>query len=148
MMEATAAPVRWAAEETVRGLRDPWSVGESRGEMPGGGQSITIMTLGYDPQKERYVGTFVGSMMTNLWVYERSLDESGNVLTLDTEGPGMKKGTMAKYKDVIEFKTDDLRTLTSVVQGEDGQWTRIMTADYRRKSQRNVESYRKTRTVR
>ena len=120
MMEATAAPVRWAAEATVRGLGDLWSVGESRGEMPGGGQSITIMTLGYDPQKERYVGTFVGSMMTNLWVYEGSLDESGNVLTLDTEGPGMKKGTMAKYKDVIEFKTDDLRTLTSLVQGEDG----------------------------
>ena len=135
MMEATAAPVRWTAEETVRGLRDLWSVGESRGEMRGGGQSITIMTLGYDPHKERYVGTFVGSMMTNLWVYEGSLDESGNVLTLDTEGPGMKKGTMAKYKDVIEFKSDDLRTLTSVGAGRRRtQWTRIMTANYRRKS--------------
>ena len=33
-----------------------------------------IMTLGYDPQKKRFVGTLIGSMMTHLWVYDGALD--------------------------------------------------------------------------
>ena len=55
--------------------------------MPGCGPSTTIMTLGYDPQKERFVGTFVASMMTHMWHYNGSLDAAEKVLTLDTEGP-------------------------------------------------------------
>jgi hypothetical protein len=35
--------------------------------MPGGGAATMFLTLGYDPQRERYVGTWIGSMMTHLW---------------------------------------------------------------------------------
>ena len=42
----------------------------------------TLMTLGYDPRKKRFVGTFVGSMMTNLWIYDGELDKDERVLTL------------------------------------------------------------------
>jgi hypothetical protein len=91
------------------------------------------MTLGYDPQKKAYVGTFVGSMMTNLWVYEGQLDASGTVLTLDTEGPGMgADGKPAKYRDIIEIKSSDQRVMTSEMLGEDGKWRRVVTANYRR----------------
>jgi hypothetical protein len=92
------------------------------------------MTLGYDPARGKFVGTFVASMMTHLWVYEGTLDSAGKVLTLDTEGPGMAgDGKMVKYKDVIEFKSDDHRTLTSHMLGDDGKWQQFMTAHYRRK---------------
>ena len=122
--------------ETVRSLGGVWILCEGRFEMPGGGQGVTIMTLGYDPAKKRFVGTFVGSMMTNLWIYEGSLN--GNVLTLDAEGPGFSPegkptGKMAKYKDVIEITSDGQRTLTSNILGEDGKWTQFMQAQYRRK---------------
>ena len=120
--------------ESVRSIGGLWTMGEGRGEMPGGGQAITIMTLGYDPTKKRYVGTFIGSMMTYMWLYDGTLDATGKVLTLDTEGPHFgTEGKMAKYKDVIEFVSDDHRTLTSHMQGDDGTWSKFMTAHYRRK---------------
>jgi hypothetical protein len=92
------------------------------------------MTLGYDPTKKKYVGTFIGSMMTYLWVYEGELDASGKKLVLNAEGPHfVEAGKMAKYRDTIEFLSDDHRTLTSHMLGDDGQWNHFMTAHYRRK---------------
>jgi hypothetical protein len=126
-------PPHSAWSERIRSLHGLWVVAEGHGEMPGGGAATTMMTLGYDPQKKRYVGTWVGSMMTHLWVYEGWLDETGRVLTLDTEGPDFAAGGgMAMYQDVIEFKSDDHRVLTSRVLN-DGAWKEFMTAHYRRK---------------
>jgi hypothetical protein len=92
-----------------------------------------VLTLGYDPQQQRYVGTWIGSMMTHLWLYEGSLDAAGRVLTLNAEGPDMAAaGKMAQYKDMIDLKSDDHRVLTSHIRGEDGEWHGFMTAHYRR----------------
>ena len=80
------------------------------------------MTLGYDPQQQRYVGTWIGSMMTHLWVYDGELDEASGVLTLEAEGPAMAgDGTMARYRDTIEFRSNDHRVMTSSVLGPDGR---------------------------
>lgn len=72
------------------------------------------MTLGFDPAKGRFVGSFIASMMSMMWLYEGSLDAEGKSLVLDTEGPSMTgDGSMAKYQDVITFLSPDHRTLTS-----------------------------------
>jgi hypothetical protein len=102
--------------------------------MPGGGPATTLMTLGYDPQKQRYVGTWIGSMMTYLWVYDGEMDAAGKVLTLNAKGPSMAgDGTTGQYRDVIEMRSGDHRVLTSHVLAEDGTWQQFMTAHYRRK---------------
>lgn len=120
--------------ESVRSLSGLWILAEGQGEMPGCGEATTMMTLGYDPQKQRYVGTWIGSMMTYLWLYDGELDATENVLMLNSDGPAMtSEGKMAKYRDVIEFKNDDHRVMTSHVLGDDGQWHGFMTANYRRK---------------
>jgi hypothetical protein len=120
--------------ESVRSLGGLWVLAEGQGEMPGCGTATTMMTLGYDPQKQWYVGTWIGSMMTHLWVYDGELDASKNVLTLNSDGPSMSaEGEMAKYKDVIEFKSDDHRMMTSHVLSDDGKWHQFMTVNYRRK---------------
>lgn len=107
-------PDKCTGTESVRVLGGLWIVAEGQGEMPGGGAATTMMTLGYDPQKKRYVGTWIGSMMFYLWVYDGALDGGERVLTLEAEGPDMAiEGKMARYKDVIEFKSDDHRVLTS-----------------------------------
>jgi hypothetical protein len=130
-------PMKNTGVESVRSLGGLWTIGEGRGEMPdGGGPMTSIMTLGYDPQKGTFVGSFVASMMTHLWIYERgTLDASGKVLTLDARGPSFSgDGTMADYQDMIELLGDDHRTLSSRVRGEDGTWSPVfMSAHYRRK---------------
>ena len=137
-MEATMAPdqppMKSSGTESVRSLGGLWTLGEGRGEMPDGKPALTLMTLGYDPAKKRFVGTFIGSMMTHLWQYEGTLDAARRVLTLDTEGPSFSGGPdLVRYKDVIEFVDDDHRTLSSSVEGPDGKFTKFMTVHYHRK---------------
>jgi uncharacterized protein DUF1579 len=120
--------------ETVRSIGGLWIQAEGRGDMPGGGPATTVMTLGYDTLKKRYVGSWVGSMMTYMWVYDGELDTAERVLTLNSEGPSMSgDGTLSAYQDVIEFKGDDHRTLTARVRKPDGTWQPFMTVTYRRK---------------
>lgn len=122
-----------AGTQSVRSVGGLWIVAEGSTEMPGGGPASMILTLGYDPARQRFVGTWFGSMMTHLWVYEGTLDETGTVLTLDTEGPGFGgDGTMSRYQDVITIRGDGTWTLAGRLHGPDGQWHEFMTSVHRR----------------
>lgn len=133
--EAGKPPERATGTETVRSLGGVWFLAEGEGEMPGGGHVTSVMTIGFDPQKQRYVGTWIASAMTHLWVYEDGeLDAAERTLTLSATGPSMTgDGRTARYKDVIELRSDDHRVLTGWVLGDDGKWQQLMTAEYRRK---------------
>lgn len=126
-------PMKSTGQETVRSLGGLWTVGEGENQMPDGDIFQSIMTLGYDPLLQRFVGTYVAGCMTHLWPYNGSLDTDEKVLTLDSAGPScVGDGTMAKYQDIIEFLSDDHRTLSSQYLGPDGQWVPFMKAHYHR----------------
>jgi len=119
--------------ESVKGIGDLWIVCEGKGEMPGGGEANMRLTLGYDPAKKKFIGSWVGSMMTHMWVYEGELDAAGKVLTLNTTGPSMTEpGKMEQYRETIELKTNDHRVFSSSMKGLDGKWATFMTCHYRR----------------
>jgi len=124
------APVQMTGTERVRSLGGLWILAEGVGEMPGGGTANSQMTIGFDPAQGAFVGTFVASMMTHLWLYRGTLE--GDTLTLDTEGPDFGGGGMARYQDIIALQGDDARTLTSRMQMPDGGWQQVMSARYRR----------------
>jgi hypothetical protein len=133
-MGADAPPTKMAGSESVRSIGGLWTMGEGHGEMPDGSPAVTFMTLGYDPQTKRFVGNFIGSMMTHMWIYNGALDADRRVLTLDTEGPDFSGApAMARYQDLIEFVSNDHRILKSRLQDKDGNWHQFMTAHYRRK---------------
>jgi hypothetical protein len=134
-MEPGKPPEKCHGTDTVRSLGGLWILAEGQGEMPGAGPVSMVLTLGYDPQRKRFVGTWIGSMMTHLWVYEGSLDAADRALTLETEGPSMAapESKTARYRDVMEFKSQDYRVLTSHTLSEDGVWHQFMTVHYRRK---------------
>jgi hypothetical protein len=133
-MQAGCPSEKSYGEETVRLLGDLWILAEGRGQMPGGGEASTLLTLGYNPAVQHYLGTWVGSMMSHLWVYKGMLDAGGAVLTLDTEGPSMSgDGSMARYRDVVRVLAADHRVLESEVLTAGGAWQKFMTAHYRKK---------------
>lgn len=126
-------PMKDTGSESVRSLGGLWTMGEWH-NLCDGKPSVCIMTLGYDPARQKFVGTFVASIGTHLWVYEGELDAAGRVLTLNAEGPDFSGGPgLIKYKDVIEFHSDDHRTLSSHMQGPDGEFKQFMTAQFHRK---------------
>ena len=121
-------------ENVERGLPLGIVLCEGRGESPGGGTSNMLMTLGYDPKKKSFVGTFIGSMSSYMWIYETgTLDATESALTFECDGPDFEhEGKLKRYRDTIEWKSDDHRVLRAQVQGDDGTWTEMMTSHYRR----------------
>ena len=119
--------------ETGKMMGGFWLVSNGAGEMMGMKVS-TMLTLGYDPDKKKYVGTWVDSMTSMLWRYEGTVDDSGKKLTLDTEGPCMMKGNqITKFKEVMEIIDKDNKVFTSSMMGDDGKWVPIMKVTSKRK---------------
>lgn len=135
VMGPNEPPIKSTATETVRSLDGLWIVAEGEGAVPGEDKiSKSVMSLGYDPVQKKFVGTFIASVMYHLWVYKGSLDATGKILTLDTEGPSFSGDGLAPYQDIIEIVGPDHRRLSSQVLGDDGNWTRFMTANYYRQT--------------
>ncbi|RUL87103.1 DUF1579 domain-containing protein [Tautonia sociabilis] len=118
--------------EVVRSVGGLWVVAEGIGEMPGAGPSETIMTLGFDARAGRYVGTFVASAMTHLWISGGELDAAGRVLCLDNEGPSLDGTGTSRYRDVITILSEDERVMTSHHRTGEGSWDPLLTMRYRR----------------
>lgn len=117
---------------TYRMLGGLWVISEMSGEMPGM-KFEAVQTIGYDPEAKAYVGTWVDSMMNHLWKYKGHVDETGNKLLLEAEGPNpMDAGKIAKFRDSYEFDGKDHIIARSEIMGEDGEWVEMMTGDMRR----------------
>jgi hypothetical protein len=126
-------PLKTKGTETTRKIGNFWTIAEVRSEFMDQPFNA-VLTLGYEAERKKYVGTWVDSMMPYLWNYTGDVDPTGNILTLETRGPCPKRpGELSNFKEVIELKGDDQRVFTSSMQEEDGSWTKLMTVNYRRK---------------
>ncbi|MFN7101989.1 MAG: DUF1579 domain-containing protein [Pseudorhizobium sp.] len=119
--------------EVVRSLHGIWFVAEGNGRMPGGNAATTVLTLGFDPAKGRYTGSWIGSMMSHMWVYEGDVSADGSTLSLYTTGPDFADpGKTGDYREQIAFTDDDHRIFTSSAKQPDGSWKQFMEARYAR----------------
>lgn len=125
-------PIKSKGTESARMLGDFWVVSEVEStfmDMP----FSAVLTLGYDPDKKKFVGTWVDSVSSYFWQYEGTLDADGKTLTLETEGPCVRTpGKHARFRDVIEIKSRNERTLTSRAL-IDGKRETMVTVHSRRK---------------
>lgn len=127
-------PMKSSMVTTMRKIGELWIVGEMVGDTPGGTPAISIISLGFDPTKNRFVGTFISSVMTHLWPYEGTLDDANQLLTLDSLGPGFTGALEAKYQDTIEIFSPEHFQMRSQTLTESGQWNQFMVADFRKRA--------------
>jgi hypothetical protein len=120
--------------ESARMVGGFWLVADAKSTSPMNPPWISVVTLGYDQERERYVGTAVDSMTSHLWQYEGTLDAERNVLTLTTEGPcPLTPGRAARFRETIEIKDKDHKIFTSFMQSGNGEWERVLTVTSVRK---------------
>lgn len=132
-MQPDQPPVESAGTDSVRALGGHWIIAEAKTTMMGAPYT-GILSLGYDAQKKHFTGTWIDSMGGYLWVYKGTLNDAGDTLTLETEGPSLESpDKTARYKEVIQIMDKDSRTFTSSMETADGKWKKILTIEYRRK---------------
>ena len=125
-------PIKCEGTMNYRMLGELWLVSDFKAEVMGT-TTNAVQTIGYDPAKKKYVGTWIDSMNNTMWQYAGSVDESGKILTLEAEGPNfMAEGKLTKFKDTYEFKSPDHIVAASSMLGEDGKWVTFMTGNMRR----------------
>jgi hypothetical protein len=124
-------PGMWTGTESVVPFGDVWVRCEGESVTPGGTPMRSLMTLGFNPATNRYVGTWIGTVMTHQWVYDGQVE--GESLLLDSYGPDMEDPSVTQlYRDVIEWVDDGHRRLRAMVQQADGSWNEFMVTDYYR----------------
>ena len=131
-MQPDQPPMTTSGSEVCRMVGGFWMVGDgsgSMGEMP----YAHRITLGYDPGRGKYIGTWIDSMMSYMWQQEGELDDAGNTLTMRTEGPCPMSGKTLQFREVTEFKSADHRLFTSFVQQDDGSWQPGLIVNFKRR---------------
>jgi hypothetical protein len=127
--------VEFEGIESVQSIGEIWYIAKGSNQTPCDDdlQANSMMTLGYDPQKECYVGCFVCSMMNWMWQYDQGqLDDTGKILTLKATGPLCTGEGLAEFEDAVEIVDADHRILRSRMKMPDGQWQQIMQGHYQR----------------
>ncbi|MGN7291926.1 DUF1579 domain-containing protein [Rhizobium sp. SAFR-030] len=119
--------------EEVRSLNGIWFVAECRGSMPDGSDVTAMLTLGHNGETGRYVGSWIGTMMEHMWVYDGELSADEGTLCLYTTGPSCTDAPgMQACREEMSFSDDDHRRFVSSMKQPDGSWKQFMRADYLR----------------
>jgi len=111
-----------------------WLVSRFEGEAAGM-PFVGVGTSGYDPEKKKYVGTWVDTMTPHLMITEAEYDEEKKPLTGTAEGrdPHTKKPYTAKI--VARYVDDDTRVFEMHMPGEDGKEFKMMEITYKRRAE-------------
>jgi hypothetical protein len=131
-MKPGEPPMKFKGNSSAKSLGGFHVIVENKAEIMG--QPWTgVLTLGFDPAKKKYVGTWVDSFSSYQWKYEGAVDAAGKVLTMDTEGPDCMTGKIMKFREKIELTGKEGYVFTSE-RHDDGKWTRLVRVVYTRKT--------------
>lgn len=132
MAEPGKPPLKVEATETTRRIGQLWVLTHAEAK-PSAMPFARALTLGYDPAKKKYVGTWVDSNSTYIGKSEGTLDAAGTTLTLEGEIPHPYDNVrLIKVREVIELKSPDHKVVTTSLQGDDGNWLTLVTVNARR----------------
>ena len=119
--------------ESGKMLGDFWAVMKNKGQFQGK-EFVGVFTLGFDPEKKSFIGTWYDNMSSYMWQYTGKIDSAGKTLTLESEGPCPGHGgKIMKVREILEIKTPEHKVFTSMVE-KDGKWVKGMVINYRKRA--------------
>lgn len=123
-------PTLSKAVETNIMVGDVWLVTDFKGEMAGAAFHGSSQ-MGYDPQKKKYIGSWVDSAGPYPTAMEGTYDAAKQTLTIVGTGKD-PNGAEMKMKLVTVYKENDTRTMSMFIEAG-SEWMRVMEVDYQRK---------------
>lgn len=113
--------------ETARMIGHFWLLIEGKTEFPEGGECHYQFTLGFNPETGRFVGNWIGSVMTLFWVYDGELSADGRSLILHSQGPFFdEEGGTTSWQDIITVEDTNHRELNAKYLDRTGNWVPMM----------------------
>jgi hypothetical protein len=128
-------PMHTSGTHVVRSIGGFWVIVEGHEQQSDGDDHHMIITYGYDPDRGRYVGSFISSMGSRMWVYDGEMDAQGKMLSLYADGPDWSgdASKLVPYRDAVLFNDDGSWTMTSAVKEDSGNWRQFMEMRCRRR---------------
>ncbi len=108
-----------------------WFLLDCSGDAPDGTPWTSQFTLGFDPARGKFVGTFIASMMT----HSGSTKENSNQTAEHSSWTLKARDSMARVRlisDCFEVVNQDHWILRSRIKGDDGQWIPFMEGHHHR----------------
>ncbi len=119
-----------SGEVSAKMLGDFFVLSQWKGEIYGA-KFQAAQTLGFDPRKQRYVGTWADSIMSHQWQLEGRADKSESTLVINSKGPGAD-GKPTEYREWYRFRSADEIHVRSEMK-KDEKWVEFMTTELKRK---------------
>ena len=123
-------PASKGTSEMKMSLNGFWLTETFKGDMGGmafEGHSVT----GYDPNKQKYVSTWIDNMSPNLYVFEGTFDQKTRTLTMLGEGFDQMSGKVVKMKNLTIHK-DANTVVFEMYHIDGGNEVKMMTITYTR----------------
>lgn len=120
--------------ESVRALGKFWVIASTSGTMPCSGDMMQgVIQIGFDHALNRFRGSWIGSPMSKMYIYDGYLDDKRRILTLESTGPSFTDPTKETlYRDIIEIVDANNRLFYSQVRNDDNSWTEFLRCEYKR----------------
>jgi hypothetical protein len=123
-------------EETNRLIGDGmWLISNFKGDL--GGMTFEGQgTIGYDPGKKKYTGTWIDNMKPTMDTMEGDYDAKTQTLTMYSESIDPATGKPMKMKNVGKSIDNNTRTFTmySLTPGTKDEYVKMMEIHYTRKT--------------
>ena len=129
-----AEPVKSKGMETNRMLGGVWLISDFEGEAAGE-KFQGHMQLGYDPQKKKYVGTWIDTMSPYLQTMEGDYDKATHTSTMLSKGVDIQTGKPSTSKNITRYEGEDAKTfeMHMPLEGQEGKWWKMMEIKYKRR---------------
>lgn len=123
-------PMETKGTETIQLSMDGfWLITDVKEE---GGTYKAHGFVGYDAEKQKYVGAFVDNMMPRISTIEGTFDKAKKTFHYHAEAPDMMTGKMTKRRTVVTYPDANTRHVDEWAMGADGKEWKTLEIRYTR----------------